>query len=119
MLKNKKLIAFGVIWFILIAIVVVAIVVILQVSKATKAPKVERDSTDEVLYRYDLSEEEITMVNQFCADMKEQYSLEVSDYYAEDLPSYVTVYVKFTDESYQGILEHSLETGQWVAKLLR
>lgn len=101
----------------LVVFVVVGIVLYTHMDTDGVPEVAVEESVQDPGYRYELTDKEKEMVRQFSVDMHNQYNLESTTCYAEDLSDVDTViHVSFTDDHYKGEVECT-NGSTWTARL--
>lgn len=115
---NKKVVGLlAVLVAIVCTIVCILLITIDLDPKTTDDVSNEIDNNQTVGYRYDLTEKEEQMLRQYSLDMKNDYNLEVSQCYVEDLSdTSILMHIKFDNDRYLGEIEYT-EGSDWIARL--
>lgn len=115
---NKKVVGLLAVLVAIVCTIVCIILITINLGpKTTDEVATETENNQTVGYRYELTEKEEQMLRQYSLDMKNDYNLEVSQCYIEDLSeNSILMHIKFDNDRYLGEIEYT-EGSDWIARL--
>lgn len=115
---NKKVVGLLAILVAIVCTIICIIFITIDLEpNTTDDVPTETASSKTVGYRYELTEKEEQMLRQYSLDMKNDYNLEVSQCYIEDLSeTSILMHIKFDNDRYLGEIEYT-EGSDWIARL--